>query len=359
MVISDDRLYEILPRIEQSERVALDTEADSIHCYPEKLCLIQISIPQYDILIDPLKNKNLEPLWNILKNKTIVLHAADYDIRLLYKNYRFVPSRIFDTMQGARLLGYKQIGLSDLVKKYFGVKLEKSHQRANWTLRPISNALMEYAVNDTRYLLQLADKLKDELQQKERLVWHEETCERLISRIIENVNSEAGEEWRVPGSKSLSPLGLSILKEIWMWREKEALMANKPPFFILPHNHLVFIAEAAANSRDFTYYIPKNFSSKRISGLIEAVERGLKTPPNKRPIQYRNNGEHLTPRKIGFLNKLIKFRNNIAANLKVDPSLIASRAELLGIVKNPESARNILMNWQYQLLKDAINETET
>jgi len=357
-VISDDKLYEILPVIEQSERVALDTEADSIHCYPEKLCLIQISIPEFDILIDPLKNQNLEPLWEILKDKLIVFHAADYDIRLLYKNYRFVPSKIFDTMHGARLLGYKQVGLSDLVKKYFGVKLEKSHQKANWTTRPISPALLEYAVNDTRYLLQLADTLRNELIQKNRLGWHEETCERLIFHIVQSVDSENGEMWRLPGSSTLSPLGLSVLKEIWAWRENEALTSNKPPFFILPHNQLVLIAEAAAKSRDFTYYIPKNFSARKTSELIQAVERGLKTPPDKRPAQIRNNGEHLPAYKIAFLNKLIKFRNNIALSLKVDPSLIASRAELLGIAKNPENAQEILMNWQFELLKEAIKNTE-
>lgn len=358
MVVSDDRLFEFLPCIEKSERVALDTEADSIHCYPEKLCLIQISVPQVDIIIDPLKELNLGSLWDILKQKTIVLHAADYDIRLLYKKFGFVPSKIFDTMHGARLLGYKQIGLSDLVKKFFGVKLEKSHQKANWTVRPIPNALIEYAINDTRYLLRLADKLQEELQQKGRLCWHTESCEKLILRIIENINTAVDEEWRLPGSKALSPLALSVLKEIWNWREKEAIASNRPPFFILPHNHLVSIAEAAVNSRDFSEFLPRNISSKKMNGLIEAIERGLKTPPEKRPLQIRNNGEHLPLRKIKFFNRIVKFRNNLAAQLKIDPSLIASRAEIIEIVKAPQNADKILMKWQCELLKDVLNEFE-
>lgn len=356
MVISDEKLFEILPFIEQSERIALDTEADSIHCYPERLCLIQISIPQFDILIDPLKDFDLVPLWNILKEKVIVLHAADYDIRLLYKRYDFVPAKIFDTMHGARLLGYKQFGLSDLVKRYFGVTLEKSHQKANWTVRPIPRPLIEYAVNDTRYLLRLADRLEDELRQKHRLEWHTETCEKLIPRVIENINAHHGDEWRISGSKSLSPLGLSVLKEIWIWRENEALLSSKPPFFIIPHNQLVSIAEAAANSGDFSAYLPKNLSPRKMSGLIEAIERGLKTPPEKRPQQVKNNGEHLPPSKIRLFNRLIKARNNAATNLRIDPSLIASRTELIEVVKNPDDADKILMKWQYELLKEGINE---
>ncbi|MCX7871757.1 MAG: HRDC domain-containing protein [Verrucomicrobiae bacterium] len=358
MLVIDENLFEILPHIEQSDRIAMDTEADSIHCYPEKLCLIQLSTDKYHVLIDPLKNLNLDSLWKILKNKTIVLHAADYDIRLLYKRYGFVPSKIFDTMYGARLLGHKQFGLSDLVKKYFGVKLEKSHQKANWTTRPIPQHLLEYAINDTRYLLRLAEILQTELQQTNRIHWHSETCEKLIARIIDSINLNHDDEWRLPGSKNLSSLGLSVLKEIWLWRENEAVSSSKPPFFILPHNQLISIAEAAACSEDFTAFFPKNCSPKKISALTEAIQRGLKTPSEKRPVQIKNNGDHFPLKKIRFFNKMMKYRNNLASNLKIDPSLIASRAELIEITKNPEKAPTVLMNWQFELLKNAISDKD-
>src|ERR1041385_5874148 len=152
------------------------TEADSLHAYPEKVCLIQISTVAGDRLVDPLVGLNLDPLLDALNAHQLIMHGADYDLRLLRKHHEFVPSAIFDTMLAARLLGQRQFGLQALVQHYLGVKLEKGSQKANWARRPLTERMEQYARNDTHYLKSLADKLKLELQQKGRLAWHQEAC---------------------------------------------------------------------------------------------------------------------------------------------------------------------------------------
>ncbi len=180
VIDSDQKLAAFLPAIRAAGWVAVDTEADSLHAYPEKVCLIQISTVSGDKLVDPLARLNLDPLLDALSGHELIMHGADYDLRLLRKHHEFVPSAIFDTMLAARLLGVRQFGLSHLVEKYLGVKLEKGPQKANWAMRPLTERMERYARNDTHYLKPLADRLKAELEAKARLAWQQESCARLI-----------------------------------------------------------------------------------------------------------------------------------------------------------------------------------
>ena len=138
VIDSEQKLAAFLPVLRAAPWVAVDTEADSLHAYPEKVCLIQISTVSVDRLVDPLARLNLDPLLDALAGHQLIMHGADYDLRLLRKHHEFVPSAIFDTMLGARLLGLRQFGLGHLVEKFLGVKLEKGPQKANWALRPLT-----------------------------------------------------------------------------------------------------------------------------------------------------------------------------------------------------------------------------
>src|SRR6266436_639739 len=137
VIASVSQLAELLPQIESVDRVAIDTEADSLHCYKEKLCLLQISVPTRDAIVDPLADVDLGPLRAALAEKEIVLHGADYDLRLLRRNLSFVPKRIFDTVIAARLIGIPEFSLAALVQRYFGIELAKGSQKANWAQRPL------------------------------------------------------------------------------------------------------------------------------------------------------------------------------------------------------------------------------
>jgi ribonuclease D len=140
VIDSDGKLAEFLPVLRAADWVALDTEADSLHAYPEKLCLLQISTAAGDALIDPLSRIDLNPLWTELQRHRLILHGADYDLRLLRKNHSFVPNRIFDTMLASRLLGEREFGLGSLLQRHLGVTLEKGSQKADWSRRPLTRA---------------------------------------------------------------------------------------------------------------------------------------------------------------------------------------------------------------------------
>src|SRR6266478_2101404 len=181
MIDTEEKLKAFLGTLQAATWVAVDTEADSLHAYPEKVCLIQISTVAGDELIDPLARVNLDPLLEALAGHELIMHGADYDLRLLRRHHEFVPSAIFDTMLAARLLGLRQFSLSHLVEKYLAAKLEKGAQKANWALRPLTERMERYARNDTHHLKPLAERLRTELETKGRLSWHQESCARLIS----------------------------------------------------------------------------------------------------------------------------------------------------------------------------------
>src|SRR5436190_438766 len=223
VIDNDEKLSAFLPTVRAAAWIAVDTEADSLHAYPEKICLIQISTAAGDELIDPLAAINLEALLDALAGHRLIMHGADYDLRLLRKHYEWAPGAIFDTMLAARLLGEKQFGLSNLAEKFLGVKLDKGPQKADWARRPLTERMENYARHDTHHLKPLVDKLKQELQLKGRLTWHQETCARLIADCSEPPPVDTNSVWRVKGCSGLSRHALAVLRELWHWREREAI----------------------------------------------------------------------------------------------------------------------------------------
>ncbi len=261
MIANAAQLRELLPQLESADRVALDTEADSLHCYKEKLCLLQISTPSgkgwigfseddaqvnapsaprlttrsdkafhRDFIVDPLADLDLNPLTSALAEKEIVLHGADYDLRLLRRNLNFVPQRIFDTVIAARLIGIHEFSLAALVQRYFEIELAKGSQKANWAQRPLPARMAEYAVNDTRYLLPMAERLETELNSRNRMEWFRQSCQRALELAAIDRERDLDEAWRISGAGALRGRASAVLRELWNWREREAEAADRPPF---------------------------------------------------------------------------------------------------------------------------------
>ncbi len=351
MIDTEQQLETFLPQLRSATWVAVDTEADSLHAYPEKVCLIQISTVEGDRLIDPLAAINLDPLLDALSGHELIMHGADYDLRLLLKHHEFVPSAIFDTMLAARLLGDGQFSLSNLVEKYLGVKLEKGPQKANWALRPLTERMERYARNDTHYLKPLEDRLRPELQAKGRLAWHQEACARLIEESTQPHPTDLDSVWRIKGSHLLGRPALAILRELWKWREAEAVAANRPPYFVLSHESLAAIAVAASTQRPIEPFLPRHFSERRRAGLARAIAEGLGLSPEKYPrLLERLNYRPTEAERKRFL-ELQKQRDAYAAELSIDPTLIASRATLSDLARNWDKHAGELMEWQRELLK--------
>jgi ribonuclease D len=354
VVDNEQTLQEFLPALRNASWVALDTEADSLHAYPEKICLIQISTRAGDRLIDPLAEMVLDPILDALSGHELIMHGADYDLRLLRKHHEFIPSAIFDTMLAARLLGLRQFSLSHLVQTYLGVKLEKGPQKANWAMRPLTERMERYARNDTRYLKPLADHLKADLEAKARLDWHRESCARLIADSGQPRAVDQDSVWRLRGSHALSRSGLAVLREVWLWRETEAVSSNRPPFFVLSHDLLVKIAAAAVGSRPLDPLLPKHLSERRRCGLAKAVARGLRVAPEEHPKILRSVGRRPSEIQRKRFLELQKKRDARAEELGIDPTLIASRSTLSDLAHNWEAHSPDLMNWQRSLLTAPI-----
>ncbi len=372
LIATDADLSELLNRIEAADRVGIDIEADSLHSYREKLCLLQISVPtvagvvdarsdlgttshsrahqsrlQQDVIVDPLAGLDLEPLRRALESREIVLHGSDYDLRMLRRGLNFVAHKIFDTLIAARLLGIREFSLAALVKRYFGLELPKGSQKANWAKRPLPARMAEYAINDARYLLPLAEKLEAELDSYQRGDWLRQSCQRAIEQAAMARVRKNDESWRVGGSGSLKGLAAAVLRALWQWREREAERADRPPFHILQNEKLLHAAISFA-SGDLPDY--KHFSPRRRQAFWEAARIGLATPESEWPILRRRFGTRPTAETVRCTEELRRRRDKSADKLGLEPSFVAPRGTLEAVAADGTRAISLLVPWQRELL---------
>jgi len=354
LVATDARLAELVEKIDTADRVALDTEADSLHSYREKLCLLQISVPAAvdargcdGFIVDPLASLDLEPLRCALEPTEIVLHGADYDLRMLRRGLNFTAHRIFDTMIAARLLGIREFSLAALLKQYFGLELPKGSQKADWAKRPLPDRMAEYAINDVRYLLPLAEKLEAELDHCERRDWLQQSCQRAIEQAAVTRVRKQDEFWRVRGSGLLQGRAAAVLRELWQWREREAELADRPPFHILQNEKLVNAAISFASGSVPDY---KHFSSRRRQAFREAARVALAAPESDWPVLPRRYGTRPTAETVRRTEELRRRRDKSAEELGLEPSFIAPRGTLEAIAADHARAATLLVPWQHELL---------
>ena len=351
MIDTQEKLAAFLPVVHSAAWLAIDTEADSLHAYPEKVCLIQISTAAGDRLVDPLADLDINPFLDALAGRELIFHAADYDLRLLRKHHEFTASEIFDTMLAARLLGEKQFGLGSLVEKFLGVKLDKGPQKADWAQRPLTPRMVDYARNDTRHLKPLEEKMRAELTAKNRLAWHQESCARLIAECSHPFVVNEDVVWRIKGSTFLEPASLAILRELWHWREREAIAASRPPFFVLAHEKMIEIAMAAAGHKPVDPLIPPRMHPRRKVNLMEAVVAAQALPPEKFPPVIRHHSLRPTEAEFRRFRTLEKIRDQHAHELQIDPTIIAPKSVLGDLARDWDQHAAALMNWQRELLQ--------
>jgi ribonuclease D len=348
VITSARQLAELVEAIKPLGRVAVDTEADSLHAYREKLCLLQISISNGDFIVDPLAGLDLTALRDVLVKKEIVLHGADYDLRLLRRNLNLTPAKIFDTVIAARMIGIREFSYAALVKRYFDVELAKSSQKANWGERPLSKRMEEYAINDTRYLLPLVEQLETELARHQRLDWFRQSCQRALELAAIDRERVVDEAWRISGAGALRGRASAVLRELWNWRECEAEASDRPPFHILQNRELISSAEkfAAGESADY-----KHFSDRRRRTFREAAKRGLVLEEKDWPVRRRRAGTRPTAEVVRRTEKLRQNRDHAAKELHIEASFIAPRATLEAIAADQSRADALLVPWQRDLVK--------
>jgi ribonuclease D len=329
------------------DRIALDTEADSLHCYFDKLCLLQISIPGQNLLIDPLSGLSLQPLFDALRSKTVVIHSADYDLRLLRKLGYEGPSTLFDTMIAARLLGAREFGLAALLHQHFGMTLSKGSQKANWAIRPLPREMLEYAVNDTVRLLELAELQEGRLRELGRYAWFEQMCERQVRQASITKERDPESLWRITGYAELSSRGMAILRSLWHWRDQEAQNADRPAFHILNNDSLL---EASARFDSGLPVDPRHLKGSRRQRFFDSAEAALALPESDWPRIVRKPRLRTTQEQENRFRHLRKHRDSVAEELQIDPTLIAPKALLEQLSRLEEGAVDSLLPWQRECL---------
>jgi ribonuclease D len=300
-----------------------------------------------DFIVDPLSNLGLEPLRQALEPREIVLHAADYDLRMLRRGLNFTASRLFDTVIAVRLLGIREFSLGALVKRFFGVELHKHSQKANWALRPLPPRMLKYAVDDVHYLLPLAAKLEEELERVHRRDWFQQSCGRAIELAAAERERIQDELWRIAGAGALDPRTGAVLRALWQWRETEAELADRPPFHILQNHELLKAAESFASGRVPDY---KHFSARRRQTFREAAKIALQSPQSEWPVMRRRSGSRPTEEMRRRADQLRERRDKAAAQLGLEPSFIASRGSLEAIAADSARATALLVPWQRELI---------
>ncbi len=349
LIDSTQELSHYLEKVSgQAGRIcAIDTEADSLHRYRESLCLIQFATDAECTLIDPLAIEDLSPLAVYLKDSVVWMHGADYDMTMLRRQFGELPGKVYDTQIGARLLGARRFGLGDLVLHYFGVELSKTSQKADWGKRPLSEKMVEYALNDVRYLLEMGRTIVSELTAKGRLEWFEESCDAARRKVLERDETKE-EVWRVQGSGKLEPSGLAYLRALWQWRDEEAKAWDRPSFMVAPNKQLLeWSIDLAAKRR---VQLPSHFRSERVKRFKEALSVVAALPASEwpeRPQGKRRKRDRDFDRR---LDQLLKVREQTAAKLDIESSLIAPRAVLEGLAANEVKAEDVLLKWQRECL---------
>lgn len=328
-----------LKNLQSESRIAIDLEANSMHAYREQVCLIQISIPGQDYIVDPLADLDLSSLGDLVRDPATekVFHAAEYDLILLKREYGWKLNNLFDTMWAARILGYRRYGLASLLKKFYQVKLNKRFQKSNWCKRPLSQAQLKYAQLDTHYLLQLRDHLAAELKAAGREEEARETFAEQTHVTPSNNQFDPNDFWSISGAHDLSRQQQAILKALNIYRDQEARRRDKPLFKVFHDETLLQLAK----------YIPQNPEQLRqIHGmssgqmrryskqLLNIIEEAKEAPPPPRLKRNKRPPDEVLER----YEKLHHWRKVSARARGVESDVIISRDALWAIAKaNPQT----------------------
>jgi ribonuclease D len=332
IITSSEALEQLCIRLQRESIVAVDLEADSMHHYQEKVCLIQVSSVKETALIDPLACPDLSPFGPILADPAIlkVMHGSDYDIRSFHRDFGFQVVNLFDTMIAAQFLGEGEIGLAALLRKRFGVELDKQYQKADWSRRPLEQGMIDYAAKDTTYLIELHGQMSAELSAKGRLEWVAEEC-RLLCGVRVTDRDEGSLFLRFKGAAQLEPRALAVLEELLRFREETAQRRDVPPFKVIGGDALRELALRRPLRWEELAGIPgvtERLLERLGKGILAAVERGMAVAEGNLPSYPRRERVERDPAVEKRLKKLKAWREERAVRMGMAPGIMANNTLL-------------------------------
>lgn len=326
----------------QESQLAVDTEANSLHAYQVRVCLIQLSTQNRDYLVDPLQITDLSDLGAVFSNPAVekIFHASEFDINILYDDFGFQFQNLFDTMLAARILGRKKLGLDALLTEIAGVNINKRYQRADWGKRPLSEDMIRYAQKDTHYLIEIRNALAEELHRAGRWAIAQED----FSRACQAHNWPRKEKlppcWRISGSQDLPPQKAAILEKLCQFRDEVAREKDQPLFKVLGNKTLLRLAEAAPRTRsgfDSLQITHKPQVRRHKNDLWEAIQQGWEANPLIPPQRERPDDEYLDR-----LHALKNWRKKKAREVGVNSAVILPRYLLAAVAReNPKSKERL------------------
>jgi ribonuclease D len=342
--------------------VAIDTEAASFHRYHDRVYLVQLSVPGRTVVIDPLALDDLSRLGVLLSDPTSekIFHDADYDLRLFHHEYGFEPRRLFDTRIAAQLTAEPGIGLAALLQKYFEVRPDKRFQRADWSARPLTDGMLEYAAGDTHLLCELRSILRDNLIAMGRLSWAEEEFE-----LVESIRWTPGESdpretfFKLKGARKLDRRALALLRELYAWRETTASKLDRASFRVLGNEVLFHLATNPVERKEELVRvrgIGPETANRRGEELLDAIARGLAVPEEELPRFPRGPRRAPDPEFEARVEALKARRNAFAEEIGLLPGVLCPNGILEGIARlSPTSVEALcevpgMRDWQRELL---------
>jgi ribonuclease D len=359
LVDQPEQLAPLFAAMDRVQEVAIDTEADNLFRYRTRVCLLQLMAGDEIFLVDLIAPLPLDGFWQRLATKHLIMHGSDFDLRLLYDYCEFNAHSLFDTMMAAQLLNMPRFGLAPLLEHNFGVVLAKEGQKANWSRRPLTQKLLDYAALDVFYLPGLRNILRDELERRGRLAWQEQRCRWQMDCARSGFPRMDEHAWRIGRSERLGPRGLCVLWAVWHWREETALRLDQPPFKITSGDFLIEIASRADAGLPEEGILALDLGRRHprlIDSLTEAVRTGLAKNPATLPRRQRGGRDPgfqpLNASELALQDRLKSDRDRLAQQLNLDPTLIANRSQLAQIAREPDRLDGILLPWQADLLRN-------
>lgn len=324
---TEEELEELVDELSRVRAVGLDTEADSLHRYTEKVCLLQVSAHGGGSwLVDPLALRDLSPLAAILADPSIVkvVHGGENDVMSLRRDFGFGFRTLFDTAIAARLLGDREVGLQALVRNELGVELEKGSQRDDWSRRPLTPKQEAYALGDVAHLMALATRLTGRLAAAGRTEWAREEFAALAELPPAEKRTGPDEFRRIKGSSALSPRKQAVLRELYLWREARAAAADRPPFKIVGSEVLLALADDLPEHLDEVERVLARYprAAREADEVLAAIERGLDLPDDELPARPKHERPRRSPAALRRIDALRDWRAAEAERSGLDVAIV-------------------------------------
>ena len=348
-----DHADAMIARLDPLRRIGIDTEFMREKTFFAELCLVQVSTGDRHYCIDPLNGDDLARFWDSLMRPTWVLHSGRQDIEVIYQTAQKMPDSLFDTQIAAGLLGYPtQMGYATMVSELFDVEIPKSHTRADWSKRPLSDAYLEYAAEDVEFLLPAWEVLAEKLDRHDRLAWAEEDSATLLDPTLYDVDPLLAID-RLKGARNLRGTRRAAAARLAAWRENEALRANRPRQWIAKDNVLLELAATLPSASS---------ELEKIEGLSPGlIRRAGKSILAAIDAAKSDDNDYAPPRppsetQKALLKAMQKQVGDCANSLGLAAETVASKRDLSAIIIGGDTESRVLGGWRRDLIGEQLLE---